>query len=140
MQEIRIANSHDLAQAEMIYNSAMRIADWLPEPARNKFDFGSATMGEDIFVAVNSDRLITGFVSVWTAESFIHHLYVDAAFRRSGVGSELLASLHNWLPRPWKLKCVTANSEAMAFYLSLGWVSEKTENGPDGEYHLMRFA
>ncbi len=117
----------------------MRIADWLPEYSRMMNDLTSATVGEDIFVAVNSNGDVTGFVSVWTPESFIHHLYVDAGFQRLGIGTELLASLREWLPQPWTLKCVSANNQAMAFYLSLGWVSVKTEYGPDGEYHVMRF-
>ncbi len=139
MHEIRTATSRDLAHAKKIYDSVIRVADWLPKGSRTKPDFSSATAGEDIFVSVNANRDVTGFISVWSEDSFIHHLYVASSFRRMGVGTALLASLDTWLPRPWTLKCVSANVHAMAFYKSLGWVSETTENGPEGEYHLMRY-
>ncbi|WP_442511475.1 GNAT family N-acetyltransferase [Novipirellula sp. SH528] len=140
MHEIRTATSLDLPHAKRIYDSAIQGADWLPKGSRTKPDFVSATEGEDIFVSVNANRDVTGFISVWSADSFIHHLYVDPSFRRMGVGTALLASLDAWLPRPWTLKCVSANDHAMAFYKSLGWVAESTGNGPEGEYHLMRYA
>jgi GNAT superfamily N-acetyltransferase len=140
MNVIRVANSLDIEQAARIYRASIQIADWLPVSSRVTHDFASATVGEDIFVAVNSKSGVVGFVSVWTPESFIHHLYVDAAFQRLGIGTELLASLREWLPQPWTLKCVSANRKAIAFYISRGWVAVRSDNGPDGEYQLMRFA
>ena len=55
-----------------------------------------------------------------------------------GVGTVLLRSLEAWLPMPWHLKCVERNVDALAFYLSQGWVEENRAEGPKGGYVLLK--
>lgn len=140
MLRVRVANKHDLVHAAELYESSVRSADWLPATSRTACDFASDTEGEVIHVCVAANQAVVGFVSVWEAESFIHHLYVDAGSRRMGVGTALLTSLHCWLPKPWTLKCVAANRAAIDFYRSLGWTSDGTECGPDGDHYVMRYS
>ncbi|MCL1030278.1 GNAT family N-acetyltransferase [Serratia sp. arafor3] len=52
-------------------------------------DFDRSTTGEEIWVAEQDGRLL-GFVSIYRAEDFIHHLYVDTQQPPQGVGSALL--------------------------------------------------
>ena len=72
-------------------------------------------------------------VSVWVAESFVHHLYIAPELRGRGLGGDLLAALEPWLAQPWRLKCVRANRHALAFYAAHGWRevgSGEAEQGP----------
>ena len=81
---------------------------------------------------------VVGFVAVWQQDAFIHHLYVSAGSRRSGVGTRLLASLTPWLPLPWHLKCVLANSSAMRFYQARGFDCIALHAEPRPPYALLR--
>ena len=139
MTLVRPATKSDLVDASRIYGEALRTADWLPRTHPKPIDFMTATDGEEVFVAANEKDEVTGFISVWTADSFVHHLYVDAVFRRSGVGTALVHSLEAWLPRPWSLKCVKANVAALRFYRWLGWQRAGEGVGDDGPYLLLRY-
>ena len=92
-------------------------------------------------VAVNRAGRIIGMVSVYEADAFIHHLYVAASTHRQGVGTAMLDSLKPWLAYPWRLKCVCANTQALAFYAAHGWVVEEEGAGEEGPYfQLVRHA
>lgn len=78
-----------------------------------------------------------GLVGVWEPESFVHHLYVDVRFQRQGVGTVLLDALEGWLPKPWRLKCVQANHQALAFYHASGFRAIEAGQGRHGAYVLM---
>lgn len=78
-----------------------------------------------------------GLVGVWEPESYIHHLYVDARFQRQGVGTALLDALEGGLPKPWRLKCVQANHQALAFYQASGFKAIEAGQGRHGAYVLM---
>jgi ribosomal protein S18 acetylase RimI-like enzyme len=80
---------------------------------------------------------VVGMVSVWESESFIHHLYIDARYRRRGLGALLLQSLNGRWPKPYQLKCLVSNSRGLAFYRRLGWKEIATEEGPDGASILL---
>ncbi|WP_164101547.1 GNAT family N-acetyltransferase [Candidatus Laterigemmans baculatus] len=137
---VRFASKDELVDAARIYESCLQHAHWLPERSRLTRDFSKDTEGETINICADHGGIVLGFISVWTPESFIHHLYVDSNARRMGVGTLLLESLHSWLPKPWTLKCATANTIANKFYRSLGWTSDGTARGTDGDYELMRYA
>lgn len=83
-------------------------------------DFDRETAGESVLVACDQAQVV-GFVSVWTPDHFIHHLHVDPAFQRQGVGRELLRSLPGWPGTSYRLKCLTANGPALAFYAANGF-------------------
>lgn len=138
MQLVRLATDVDLTTASQIYCSSLRDASWLSAVVRDRIYFSRDTDGEAIFVYVGESGEICGFVSVWTESSFIHHLYVDSRFRRLGLGSALLQSLESWLPKPWSLKCLKANSVALEFYLARGWHHAGSGESDDGPYWLLR--
>lgn len=90
-------------------------------PSRFKLnDFKRETEGELILVA-ECDGKIAGFASVWEPDAFIHHLYVEPAMHRRGIGRALIAGLVEICNKPLELKCQTNNKPAMAFYRRLGF-------------------
>lgn len=120
-----------------IYRECLSEWGWLPTPAKERHDFASDTHGEKLLVAVDSDDEPIGFISVWEPEAFIHHLFVRRASRRHGVGALLLESLRGVLPKPWRLKCLTANEAARAFYLHRGWSEVSKGDGEDGPFVVL---
>ncbi|MDW5418684.1 GNAT family N-acetyltransferase [Iodobacter sp. CM08] len=87
-----------------------------------------------MFVAIGEDMQLVGFVSVWMAEPFIHHLYINPSHQRFGVGRALLTAVQQWLPLPWQLKCLIKNTAALNFYLSQGWVAVDSGESEDGKF------
>lgn len=137
MSLIRPATEADLAVASQIYHRSLTAASWLPKTALDQIDFIRDTEGEAVFVFANESDEVCGFVSIWPASSFIHHLYVDARFRRKGVGTALLCSLDDWLAKPWSLKCLQSNTAALAFYLARGWNQIGSGESDGGPYWLL---
>ena len=74
-------------------------------------DFDAQTKGEYILVARAYEKVI-GFVSVWVADNFIHHLYIDEEFHNQHVGTKLLKSIYDKFGLPIRLKCEENNLKA----------------------------
>ena len=88
-------------------------------------------------MAVGDSDEPEGFISVWEPESFIHHLYVRSSSRGHGIGGALVDALSARIPRPWRLKCLRANSAATAFYLSRGWREVSSGTGDEGAFAVL---
>lgn len=74
---------------------------------------------------------------MWEPDAFIHHLYVRRESQRKGVALMLLKSLETQLPLPWKLKCLRANTGALAFYFSQGWKEVSSGDGDEGPFAVL---
>lgn len=99
---------------------------------RRKVDvriFLDETEGETVLVAERRNRVI-GFAAIYTAEHFLHHLYVTPRAHRKGVGGLLLAAARERARAPISLKTQTENTRARAFYAKHGFTA--TEAGDDG--------
>jgi GNAT superfamily N-acetyltransferase len=131
---IRPAMAADTRALQELIDEVYRNAKWLPASANRSLDVTHTTKGERCMVAANRAGRIVGMVSVYEADAFIHHLYVAASTRRLGVGAAMLDSLKSWLVYPWRLKCVCANTDALAFYAAHGWVVEEEGEGEEGPY------
>ena len=83
--------------------------------------FAKETASETLFVAEGDRNEITGFVSLYGPESFIHHLYVEPRLRNRGIGSALLAHAVAAAGGSASLKCQLGNQAALGFYRHLGW-------------------
>jgi len=140
MIKIRKAEASDTAQLEALFLiTRQRTFHW-ENPDKFKLeDFKQSTSGETIFVAEDEDTTIVGFVSVWEQDAipFIHHLFVAQNHQRKGIGELLMQSLLAWLPPPYRLKCVSKNRSALAFYHKHGWIEIGRGIGEDGEYLLL---
>ncbi len=139
MYQIRPATRADAPLLEHLYWQFLTDADWIDAEAEEGSSFAQASLGESVYVCDGPERGIRGLISVWVPESFIHHLYVDRQFQRQGVGKALLESLRPWLPPPWRLKCGTANCQALQFYRAQGWKHVETAIGRRGPYHLLEY-
>lgn len=85
-------------------------------------DFKRETDGELVFLA-RVNKTIAGYVSVWQADWFVHHLYVDPKVHGVGVGTALVTHVLGLAsPQPISLKCQVQNLGAMAFYRALEFV------------------
>ena len=138
MHVIRRASPEDQDALQSLYSAALADADWLPTSSRIASPIKAATQDEEVFVCCDPEGSILGFLSVYKPGAFIHHLYVARISQNQGIGSALLQSLNSWLAKPWALKCVKANTGAIAFYLSKGWHEVEASEGPDGKYLLLR--
>lgn len=101
-------------------------------PPIDILEFHRVTEAEAILVAELADRVV-GFVTCYRPDRFVHHLYVDPAHWRRGIGRALLAAALGRLDGPAKLKCRQADLDARAFYRSQGWVEHpggRDDRGP----------
>ncbi|MCX6988588.1 MAG: GNAT family N-acetyltransferase [Chlamydiae bacterium] len=140
MIKIRKAKISDTSQLETLFLITRQHTFHWDSPDKFKIeDFKQSTSGETIFVAEDEGASIVGFVSVWEQDAipFIHNLFVAQNHQRKGIGELLIQSLLDWLPLPYRLKCVFQNKGALAFYHKHGWVEIGRGIGEDGEYLLL---
>lgn len=135
---IRPADAGDVQGIHDLYAAAIADASWLPPEVKPGPGFAAVSVDEVVVVCRDATGELLGFVSVYTPESFIHHLYVAGIHQGRGAGTALLDSLESWLPMPWRLKCVENNESALAFYRARGWIEEHRAQGPEGRYVLLR--
>ena len=135
--DFRAATPEDTPGIGALYARLLLDADWLDRDARQPRNFAALSVGELVFVAHSRDDKLAGFVSVYKPLAFIHHLYVAPEWQRQGVASALLSALTPLLPKPWRLKCVRANSAARAFYAANGWVVISEGESSEGTYDLL---
>jgi GNAT superfamily N-acetyltransferase len=134
---IREAVESDVDSLQSLYCSIRSTASWLRVDARASSDFVRDSDGERILVSI-ADGQLEGFISIWEADAFVHHLYVCPQSRRKGVARALLASPLHRIPLPWRLKCLRANGEAMRFYASAGCIEVGAGEGPEGAYAVLQ--
>ena len=137
MRRVRPFIERDRASLEALYRSCRLEADWLSAAAKHQSCFSRDTKGESLLVAVGFSDEPMGFISVWEPDAFIHHLYVRRSQRGRGIGGMLLDSLDGRIPRPWRLKCLRANAEALAFYLNRRWKEISSGESEDGPFAVL---
>ena len=129
---IRPARDEDRHAALAIFNASRAAAGCFGAAPADRQAFAALIEGEAVYLA-ELDGAAAGFVSIWVADRFIHHLYVAPEHQRHGIGSALLRHCEAIHGRPLSLKCDCRNQRARRFYLSKGWLSRETgigENGP----------
>ena len=155
---VRPAGPADDAAIQALFAQTLTQAIWLAPGADIDTDFKRNSGGETVWVCTGPDARepgqtpgqtpgqapgqapgqVLGFIAVYAPGAFIHHLYVAPQAQGQGIGRALLDSLADWLPKPWRLKCVVANTAARAFYARTGWVETERAMGSQGEYVLLR--
>jgi ribosomal protein S18 acetylase RimI-like enzyme len=128
-----ISTSTELPTLLDIFNSARAGAGCFSRLNANLSEFTAQLEGEEIYLA-ECDRQIVGFVGVWSAENFIHHLYVAPQFQFRGIGRMLLDLCQQTYGLPLSLKCEMGNAHAIGFYLRGGWVEGESGLGRDGPW------
>ena len=125
------------ALAELFLSSRAAAFTWADSSSLAFDDFAEQTEGEAIHLAESSEGELLGFISVWEEENFIHHLFVSPAHQGKGVGRALLKNLAARRAGPFTLKCIAANSAALAFYRKTGWREIGSGSVAEGRYLLM---
>jgi GNAT superfamily N-acetyltransferase len=84
-------------------------------------EFLSETVDERVVVARTAGGRIVGFASIYLPDNFVHHVYVDPAWKRQGIGRALLSEVVAMAGGQVSLKCQLRNTEALRFYEHEGW-------------------
>ena len=98
-------------------------------------DFDKQTQGEFILTAFIDD-IPVGFISIWTPNNFIHHLYIANRYQGNSIGTELLKAAIQKIIFPITLKCLVSNTKAIKFYHKKGFTEKSRENSSNGMYIL----
>ncbi|MDE1715954.1 GNAT family N-acetyltransferase [Chromobacterium amazonense] len=110
---------------------------WLSVEDFRLADLDEQTAGEALWVAQDAGSELLGFVSLWEADYFIHHLHVAATQHRRGIGKMLLQALPRWEEQNHQLKCLRRNGNALAFYKACGFAIVGEGEGEEGSYLLL---
>ncbi len=116
---------------EMIPQDRKRLRELYLESRRQTFywndpllmheeDFDRDTQDEQIFVAIEQQQIV-GFISIYLPEDFIHCLFIQHEFQGLGIGHLLMQQAKKVTQRPIRLKCLSRNLGALAFYEKEGW-------------------
>ncbi|EAQ66809.1 hypothetical protein MED121_12815 [Marinomonas sp. MED121] len=136
--EIKEYQAHQEVELAKLYVSARVDAFfWVDAQNFKASDFSKDTQGERLWVAQDQGEIL-GFIGVWQADHFIHHLYVDQKHYRKGVGKALINKVKSHYQAPLRLKCLVKNDRAIRFYLDHGF--QVLSEGLDGfgAYFLMQ--
>ena len=131
--EVKSARKVDLPILLDIFNSSRAGVGCYSGKAVDLDTFSALIDGEEVHVAV-LDGTIVGFISVWTTDRFIHHLYVAPLYQGSGIGSILLQLCEELYGLPLSLKCDSCNERAQRFYRRKGWTPTEKGVGTDGSW------
>jgi GNAT superfamily N-acetyltransferase len=101
-------------------------------------DFDASTREEEIWVA-DQDGEIRGWSSLYRPGRFLHHLYVDLAWRGQGIGRALLGRAVARCGGSAELKCDEANRDGQAFYWAAGWRAAGWGWAPSGPWIRLRY-
>ena len=72
---IRTMQKNDINAVRKVYSDTRRSEfKWLKDNHLDLSDFDKDTEGEKILVALENSQVV-GFISIWEADSFIHHLF-----------------------------------------------------------------
>lgn len=128
---IRVMQDADAPElAQLFLTARQRTFHWVEPSLFVLSDFARQTLGERIWVA-EVDGQLCGFIAIFDAERFVHHLYVRADCQGQGLGRALLAQGLAGATRPASLKVATRNTAALDFYHRLGW-QDTDDTGDSG--------
>lgn len=108
---------------------------WVDQTTFDLLDFDAQTKGEYILTALYDEKVV-GFISVWMRDNFIHHLYIDPAFHKHGIGKMLLKGATEKTKFPVMLKCLERNTAAMEFYKKIGFTEKGHGDNENGSFIL----
>lgn len=137
MEIIRFQPHHYEATARIYLESRVTTFSFIDTTAYCLTDFAKDTYGEEIWVAVKQG-IVMGFISIWSPENFIHHLFVSPKYLKRGIGLELLNHAKK-VSNSLKLKSLVKNANATDFYISQGFTIQETVEKGHESYHLMSF-
>ena len=124
----RATSPEEVAEAAQVYSRSRRAAfPWRSETDFDPAHFVRDALEEAVTVARLGTRIV-GVASVYTAENFLHSLYVDPDAQGLGVGRTLIDHVRAHATGPLTLKLDVKNEKARGFYEAHGW---EAMTGPD---------
>ncbi len=84
-------------------------------------DYIQSTADDQVFIT-EINGIISGFVSIYSQDNFIHNLFVAPQYQRQGFGSKLLLFAESYLSYPITLKVAIDNLKVCPFYEKYGYV------------------
>lgn len=121
MINIRKAKCEDIQQLEILFQF-IRQKTFISRP-KNEFqigDYQKSTADDEVWV-MEENAVIIGFVSTYSADNFVHNLFIHPAHQRCGKGTQLLQTAEKNLKRPMTLKIAIDNLKVCGFYEKYGW-------------------
>ncbi len=118
---IRPAGAGDLAACAALYERVRCESFPWESPAPCSAAAFAATFAGEAWTLAWAGVALAGLASVFTAECFVHGLYVAPAFQGQGIGRPLLAAGLAGTSGAARLKCNVGNGVARRFYERLGW-------------------
>lgn len=132
---IRTAEDRDQWVLSEVFLLTRRQAFYWIDPLEfKKSDFNTQTEGEDIYVTETPEGVVVGFISVWEPERFVHHLFIHPDYQGRGLGKGLLSHISKLYGLPLRLKCMSQNKAALAFYRKQNWIETGKGQNENGEY------
>ena len=123
------------ALRDLYLKSRLMTFSWTDTSKFKLSDFEKDTEGEYILVALE-EKMLVGFVSVFVADNFVHHLYVDEKYHNQNIGTQLLEAAFDKINSPIRLKCEENNTKAIRFYRQKGFVEKERGQSETGTYIL----
>lgn len=125
-----------IATMSDIYNDLYRafLSELGLDTARS---FSCDCQGEIVFIAQDEVGEVLGLASYFVPDQFLHILYVVPKARRTEVGTEILKAIQRNFGIVFRLKCLTSNTSAKAFYLALGFKVTANGTTSDGDYETL---
>ncbi|WP_315968932.1 GNAT family N-acetyltransferase [Enterococcus massiliensis] len=121
---------------KIFYDSRKAAFFWEDSAKYQLTDFDQSTQEELVLVAQDQEK-ICGFISLYLPENFIHNFFVAPEATGQHIGKQLLTAGLARLERPARLKCVSKNQLALAFYLKNGWEKEWETIAPENYWNLI---
>lgn len=136
MLQIVEKNKNHIADLQRIFLEVrQKTFYWLDPQKYNLTDFDFETEGELVLVAV-VDKQVTGFISLWLRNNFIHHFYIDEMYQSHKIGTKLLDEAIDIMRKPITLKCLEKNTKAIEFYKNKGFEAVDKGVSDHGDYIL----
>ncbi len=116
---LRSYRSDDRQRCEEIFAATRHLAHPHRPASDVPEEFEAATRDEEIWIAESAGG-ISGWVSIYLSDHFIHHLYVDPGQLHRGIGRALLDRAVARCGGSVDLKCNEANRAAHHLYVATG--------------------
>lgn len=125
-----------LAIAGIYLRSRQQNFSWQEPDDFKLADFDVVLSDDQIWIA-SYQAIPLGYVSLFTADRFLHHLFIDPLYQRCGLGQKLLKQARLILKDQIYLKCLCANQLALVFYQHQGFQILSRGEDSDGDYFLL---
>ena len=138
MATIRKSKPEDTAQLEKLFHlTCQHTFTSRPKDEFQIGDYAKSVEEDEVWVA-EKDDLVVGFISTYSADNFLHNLFVHPDHQGKGIGTQLLKIAEENLKRPMTLKIAMDNRKACAFYESRGWFQVSVHEDAPEPYMLYK--